>query len=57
MSNKSKTVDLGETFMKLVKEGQSDRGASVQPVKPANVTQPKNLPIPPAPKNSGGDKK
>ncbi len=57
MSNKSKTVDLGETFMKLVKEGQSDRGASVQPVKPANVTPPKNLPIPPAPKNSGGDKK
>jgi hypothetical protein len=56
MSNDSKTVDLGESFM-WVKEGQSDRGASIQPVKPANITPPKNLPIPPAPQNTGGDKK
>jgi hypothetical protein len=57
MSDESKTVDLGESFM-YVKEGQSDRGTSVRPSKPINITPPKILPIPPAAPNSGiGNKK
>lgn len=43
----------------FAKDGAMEKGVTFQPAKPANVTAPKNLPIPPTPPNNtdGNNKK